>query len=286
LRKNNDDKSWTRNSGSFNQFKWIFVDANHMEVRTVKTDNAASVASVDPYDRFSPPAGIDIWNPSNGPVLSIYNRSNTNFASSNNNSFVIPKAPVAIKSPLAEEVEDGVRLSWEVLNSSSIANSYLVQRSKSNGQYETLAKVEGTKSEVAQFSIMDVGTRLDRGLGYRLVCASPGRESTITELNFDENSLALIYRDIGTSSDFGEKNNALSPDLKSGYLRVKYTLGKQSDVSIRLIRGAGEITASQYQNQKQGNYLKSIDMSKMPSGDYQLIIKVDQEVMHEYAVRK
>ena len=159
LRKSNDDKNWTRNSGSFNQFKWIFVDGNHIEVRTVKTDNAASVASVAPFDRFSEPAGIDLWNPSNGPVLSIYNSSNSNITQSNS-SFLIPRTPVSIKNPIAEQVEEGVRLSWDVINNSSISNSFLVQRSQEKGQFETLAKVEGTKSELANFSILDVGASI------------------------------------------------------------------------------------------------------------------------------
>jgi len=291
LRKNNDDKNWTRNSGSFNQFKWIFVDANHIEVRTVKTDNAAMVASVIPYDRFSEPAGIDIWNPSNGPVLSIYKSAYQDIATASGSSFVIPKAPVSIKNPMAQVVSEGIQLSWDVINSSSIANSFLVQRSNRQGEFETLAKVEGTRSELANFSIMDVGASHYDQCSYRLVCASPGRESAIAHLEFDsESKVAAAIKTAEIVEDHQgvnkTKDKALSPDENSGYLRVKYTLGKQSDVSIRLIKDEGEVTASKYQNQREGNYLKSIDMSEMPSGEYQLIIKVDQRVVHEYAVRK
>jgi len=71
LRRNNDDKEWTRNSGSFNQFKWIFVSQDDIEVRTVETNNADEVASVSLYDIFIPPANLKIWSPSNGPVLHI-----------------------------------------------------------------------------------------------------------------------------------------------------------------------------------------------------------------------
>ncbi len=66
LRRNDNDKSWTRASGSFNQFKWIFVDMDGVEVRTVKVDNAAEVGTVSSDDIFSAPYGLDIWNPSNG----------------------------------------------------------------------------------------------------------------------------------------------------------------------------------------------------------------------------
>jgi len=71
LRNNNNDKTWTRNSGKFYQFKLIFIDQNKIEVRTVKTDNADEVGEVSNDDPFTLPENIDIWNPSNGPVVEI-----------------------------------------------------------------------------------------------------------------------------------------------------------------------------------------------------------------------
>ncbi|PVW14327.1 Ig-like domain-containing protein [Marixanthomonas spongiae] len=70
-RTNNDDKSWTRNSGSFNQFKLIFVDEQRIELRTIKVDNAASVGEVSNNDPFTLPANLDVWNPSEGDVVVI-----------------------------------------------------------------------------------------------------------------------------------------------------------------------------------------------------------------------
>ncbi|UII32648.1 fibronectin type III domain-containing protein [Fulvivirga ulvae] len=76
LRTNNDNKSWTRNSASFNQFKWVFVDQAKIEVRTIKVDNANQVGQVSDNNIFTPPANLDIWNPSNGAVVTITNDSN------------------------------------------------------------------------------------------------------------------------------------------------------------------------------------------------------------------
>lgn len=72
-RTNDDDKSWTRNSGNFNQFKWIFVDQSKIEVRTIKLDNATSVGENSNANPFSVPSNLDIWNPSNGSVVTIQN---------------------------------------------------------------------------------------------------------------------------------------------------------------------------------------------------------------------
>jgi acid phosphatase type 7 len=71
LRANDDPKSWTRDSGMFNQFKWIFIDKKRIEVRTVKTDNAEMVSSVPNDSTFVIPHNLDIWNPENGAVVEI-----------------------------------------------------------------------------------------------------------------------------------------------------------------------------------------------------------------------
>lgn len=72
LRANDDNKTWTRNSGSFNQFKLIFIDQNKIEARTIKIDNADSVGSVSNTNPFVLPTNLDVWNPSNGSVVEIF----------------------------------------------------------------------------------------------------------------------------------------------------------------------------------------------------------------------
>lgn len=74
LRTNDWDRSWTRNSASFNSFHWLKITRDTIEIRTIGTDNASSVGSVTDNDRFTPPSGIDIWNPSNGNVVYITNQ--------------------------------------------------------------------------------------------------------------------------------------------------------------------------------------------------------------------
>lgn len=91
LRENNSDKDWTRHSGSFNQFNWIFVDRFKVEVRTVKTDGADNVAEVRHNNIFEQPIGLVVWNPPTGDVVRIHNREVT---------------PVAVKEQHREKEED------------------------------------------------------------------------------------------------------------------------------------------------------------------------------------
>jgi len=99
LRRNNDDKKWTRNSGSFNQFKWIFVSENNIEIRTVETNNADVVGTVDPYDVFTPPANLKIWNPSNGPVLYIDKKYSNTYAAADPASTAVASLSTVTPTP-------------------------------------------------------------------------------------------------------------------------------------------------------------------------------------------
>ena len=79
LRINDDDKPWTRASGSFNQFHWIFVAQEKIEVRFVKTDGADRVADIDPKNIFKTPIGLNIWSPPAGDVITITKRDPSSF---------------------------------------------------------------------------------------------------------------------------------------------------------------------------------------------------------------
>ena len=71
LRNSDDDKVWTRDSGSFNQFKLIFVEVDKIEMRTIDVNNAPSVGEVTNADPFTLPANLNVWNPSQGAVVTI-----------------------------------------------------------------------------------------------------------------------------------------------------------------------------------------------------------------------
>ncbi len=61
LRNPNYNRYWTRGSAAFNEFKWIKIDQNRMEVRTVMVDNAGSVGSVNDAQPFTAPTNLQLW---------------------------------------------------------------------------------------------------------------------------------------------------------------------------------------------------------------------------------
>jgi hypothetical protein len=78
LRPNNDDKSWTRSSGSFNQFKLIFVYPNEIKLRTIIVNNADQVGEVANNDPFTLPLNLDVFTPPTGAVVIISNSIDNN----------------------------------------------------------------------------------------------------------------------------------------------------------------------------------------------------------------
>jgi len=75
VRDSNDNKPWTRDSDKFHQFKWLFVNKDYIEIRTVKYDadiNTGTISELPLNNRFTIPQNLDVWNPPNGDVVTLY----------------------------------------------------------------------------------------------------------------------------------------------------------------------------------------------------------------------
>ena len=74
LRTMDDKKTWTRHSGMFNQFKWLFIDREKIEIRTVVVDASEQAAALSDQNIFTIPLGLIIWKPDGENVIRIYRR--------------------------------------------------------------------------------------------------------------------------------------------------------------------------------------------------------------------
>ncbi|MFT5110533.1 MAG: hypothetical protein ACI8XO_005131 [Verrucomicrobiales bacterium] len=74
LRRNDDDKKWTRASASFNQVNWVCVTPEKIFSRTIKVDSAEDAGAIDPADPFALPEGMEIWEPDTGAVVTLLPR--------------------------------------------------------------------------------------------------------------------------------------------------------------------------------------------------------------------
>lgn len=288
LRKNDDAKPWTRASGSFNQFKWIFIDREKIEIRTVKTDNVEEIGPVDPFNIFIPPLGLNIWEPETGAVVEI-----------TNDPFIVPAAFTRhLESELVSKGVDAMKIeefevkpaqkdmlvSWQVKN--ELPNyQYEVQRSFGIGRYQTVGKIRGkTTSDIcdAQYSFIDDGlgiTARERYIRYRIKYSSNQGKSAYYHPPIPKLEGEGLYEKKG-------KVKKIMTDTQHR-LNVKYILQEHANVSYQVFDiNRKEIFSSYLPNQVPKNYLKSLNLSDLPDGRYVLVIKANQEEIERYQVIK
>lgn len=305
LRRNNDDKLWTRNSGSFNQFKWIFVDEEKMEIRTIKTDNADEVAAVSSYDIFTPPAGLDIWAPSNGAVLTIPARHNQNSfplmasttASVNPKNWTasskqmiantspspkpavkakVVKTEVELKEFKADYQEAQASLQWNTQEAQAGQLVYELQRAVDGLNFQTIAEISARGSGGGAYNIADpsYAELKNEALSYRLKYVAQGQTYI-----FDAPKAVLPKPNPWRA--FPE----LLPNYESSQLKVKYELKENGPVSIQLVNELeNTVSLQEYPEQHQGKYLRTINMAIFPKGLYLLIIKINEDQVNQYQV--
>ena len=284
LRANNDDKPWTRNSGSFNQFKWLFVDKYSIEIRTVQTESASNVAEVDHNNIFKAPHGLKLWNPSNGSVIKIFNKKLGPPPRTE------PQKPAITYSPKELEILkfQANRQGWDLIfqwatNNDARNSVFELQKSIDRGnQFATIAKLVSKGNGTHQYQCQDKGftgpIRL-KDIIYRLKYTSPSGE-----VSFFRPKIAATPAPSGSDWSMFPK---LALDESSGVVRVKYTLEQTSDVVILLIDPKrSEVSRIPFREQKPGPYLKSLDMTRISPGRYLIIVRVNNRVLQRYRVIK
>ncbi len=140
LRKNNDDKNWTRASGQLNQVKWIFFDLGKVEIRTVRTDNANSVGALEDANRFEMPNDISLWEPNGLDKIVIFNPNKNKFKA-------LPKKILTeITLAKAETVNNNeVDIYWATIYEEK-GMRYRLQYSSNKLYWKTIATLDGLGS--------------------------------------------------------------------------------------------------------------------------------------------
>jgi len=277
LRPANDTKKWTRASGSFNQFKWIFVDQDKIEVRTIKTGNGGAVEDSYEDNAFSAPAKLDIWQAENGAVITIDRPSSALYTASNGG--LITRGDMKISQFRAALNDNDVVVTWTTEMEMSGA-TFDIQRSIDGKSFQTIASVTGSASTGSpqNYLVMDsgIGQNIKSTMSYRIKRHLPGGDTKIF-------APCVVGRDLLNWKMYTN----VSPD-DAGQLKIKYTLRDKANISIRLLNAVNhrEIQNIPYRGQRAGNYLKSIDMNNLPNGQYIVVVIADNEIINKYQVMK
>ncbi|MEM1123251.1 MAG: fibronectin type III domain-containing protein, partial [Bacteroidota bacterium] len=287
LRSNNDNKLWTRASGSFNQFKWIFVDREKIEVRTVQIDGVDAIGSVDPFNIFVPPLGLKIWEPLTGAVITIENKNLIESTYTSRTRDLLAKkdgqiAPMRISNFAISPQEKDMLISWTV-NNEQANIQYEVQRSLGRDNYVTISKISGHKNlqtSQQKYSLVDKGSGVTaqvKYIRYRIKYTNEAGKiglyhPPIPKLNLGNTIIPAIEK--------------LKTD-KQDRLQIKYNLADRSNVRYQLFDvNRREVFSNYLHNQTPKNYLKSLDLSELPIGKYILVIKANREEIERYQVIK
>ena len=162
LRTNDDDKIWTRNSGSFNQFKWIFVDAAKLQVRTLNTTDIGAIREINHQDIFELPEGINtiLWKPSNGAVLEIKNpnyippprEENKTKEQQNNGVVTLFSDPTTHKVSLKYDLTEQAKIYIVLLNDKQIEVTTFELGTQLPGTYEKTLDL--TPARAGQYKVL------------------------------------------------------------------------------------------------------------------------------------
>jgi len=92
LRENDDSKIWTRDYGSFNQFKWVCVSTGQIDLKTIVIGDSENVLENSNNSSCSLPVGLNLWTPTNGDTVTILNTSlelpRVEFSSLSDNDYI------------------------------------------------------------------------------------------------------------------------------------------------------------------------------------------------------
>ncbi len=292
VRRSDDDKKWTRNSGSFNQFKWIFVDEDKIEIRTIMTDNGDEIGALNDDDRFSIPYNLKLWEPSNGALVTIPARPpHAGFRplAQANSSDQYQQYPVAYSVPARPQIEvpqftytfkeqkQQLLLRWSSRSEPGTGLIYELQRSLGQEPFITVAKIEGQGNKSNQYEIVDptLDVIKDAQVRYRLRHNLAGRMPQTLVVDIEELQQAQLWA----------KYKPLHPDPATKLLKVKYAIDAPSEVKIELVDVQQQvISKTAFQNRSSGRYQQSIDMRQVPVGRYLLTIRSGDEVIDRFQV--
>ena len=264
----------------------------------MRIENKAAVASYD----YAPP---QLSFPKPTPSTSTHsNNSNQNVASASSkkqnprparqkqkayaakkdqtqlqNARLISVKPIEIIEFEATMAVDEVTVKWTT-KYEHMMPTFEIQRSTDGKEYSTFARIKGSGNTGREnlYKIVDDlrGVALGESPRYRLRHIAPNGEV-----------LLLQAKNQVLENMEWNLHDKLETDPQTGQIQFKYKLENPANVSVKLVNGVKqEILKNDFKNNEAGNFLQSIDVSRIKKGEYLLIIEANQEVIQQYKVEK
>ena len=278
LRDIDDGKSWTRQIGKFNQFKWIFIDQQKIEIRTVQTDISDQVAEISHQNIFSIPVGLSLWNPKNEDVITLYNHRP---ASPN----LIAGSPAAIQKKMqiaqlkAQYRSDGIAIRWATHHETQQFQFEIQRYLTDRKEYLTLGKAPAKGKATNDYMFLDREYTLGPSnmVQYRIKCIHPDGS-----LSYKECQIKVEQKDASDWSKFPQ-----IPIDNNGRVELKYRLQAENEVTIYVIdQQLQEVEKILLGQQTPGLYQQPINLSGLNRGQYLLILMNGKKPLGRYRMVK
>ena len=300
LRRADDPKSWTRAHGSFNQFKWMWVGPDGVDIRTVKTDDADRVEELSYADRFREPRGIDLWTPPTGKIVHLdRNRSNAppvhriDPTAVTGEVLAMRGEDVQIRGFQANRSGNNVAITWTT-DAEPPGMFYEVQRKVGSLDFQTLGRVGGKARRDNQYLYTDIDAAVrfpGQYLEYRLKRITPEGKFTYEEVD------RRPQTSIQTQSTTPQPNRRDQPRNNprdwehfpkvladaSGQARIRFDVPQGGPVRVRVLNNQfAEVRVQELSRLAPGTHMKAVLLNNLPRGLYYLEVETAGEVYSRY----
>ncbi len=284
LRKNDDKKSWTRASGSFNSFHWIFVDRNKIELRFVKTDGADKVQELSAKNIFSVPRGLNLWNPPTGDVIVIKkNNDLLAYQETDPKGHPSPEVGFEIIDFKIERRGEDVVVDWNTVNE-TFEIQYELQRSISQGAYSAIKTFKGKGGKANDYRFVDWGFAKKNPktkVRYRLNQKMRNGKSQMKEMPSETPPSKTRTGTNTGKRKTPSKGNEDAPvivDPTTKKAMIRFISAKTGRVTARLFKGKTTMVKDwNIPIQKAGQQRKGLDFKNVPKGNYILVLYTDSK---------
>ncbi len=257
LRNADDGKDWTLALGSFNQVKWLFLDINGIEIRTVKTESIDQVNPLSDEDRFQVPSGIDLWVIQNSNVYRIANQNMGRFSPSS------AQSRLQINELSATPVDNMVHITWSS-QFESARIKYKIQVSTNKVTWKTLKIIpsKGPSEAIHQYKYFDTSPKKGGKYFYR-----------IAPINYSGKELmhhTIEFRSIGNQSI-----DLINLPLENSSFKLPLSLKEDARVVLSLFDIKRNLLLVQKIELNKGDHQILFNSDKLRNGSYLIEMNIN-----------
>ena len=278
LRTVNIENAWTRHTGSFNQFKLIFVSSSGIEIRTIPIpESSHRVPTFDKVEPFRVPSDFPVWRKDSDGVLQI---GRPDFFKTD-----LLSARESVVFDLKEiEIKNGKAILGISTENEPSGCTLEISRSADGGKtFTDLSNEKSVLSSQINYSCTDLDIAGKGTITYRFIMRAPDNSILFSELQ--EHTYLSEEPKVNDMLSAWERFARLEVPVNKR-VRFSYSLENRAAVSAKVLRVNKSLVKSlDLPVQSVGKHVKELDVSGLGQGDYILLVFSNKKVIRKYRFR-